>query len=171
MQISPEILVVFDEKNKISEKVKLSSIVEKFKNYECNFEKNAEIKNDKVDLKAKLTYPTIKKELDYDLFFGKSSKKASEVKTSEDVQKIISEAFLAEISKYIDSIIINQSEINLNQISFDQKVKVIEKLPSALIQKILEIISQWKASLDEVLTVKHQNYSKAITIDSMLFLS
>jgi phage baseplate assembly protein W len=51
-QISPEIVIVFDEKNKVSEKINVSSVIEKFKNYECKFTDIVEIKNDKVVLKG-----------------------------------------------------------------------------------------------------------------------
>ena len=170
-QISSDLMVNFDEKNKISEKINILSILEKFKNFNVNLKEEVEIKNDKVLLKVKLSYPSIKKELDYDLFFGKSSKKTSDIKTNEDVQKIISDAFLTEISKYIDILYINQNEININEAPFEQKIKIIEKLPSGLIQKILEKISSWKKNIDDILTVNFEDYKKVLTVDSVLFLS
>ena len=55
--------------------------------------------------------------------------------------------------------------------TFKQRVNVIEKLPSGLLQKILEKISSWKKDLDEVLTVTQDDYKKVISIDSLLFLN
>jgi hypothetical protein len=59
----------------------------------------------------------------------------------------------------------------LEDLTINQKNAVIEKLPSGLIQKVLEQISLWKKELDSILTVNYQNYTKAISIDSLLFLS
>jgi len=40
-----------------------------------------------------------------------------------------------------------------------------------LIQKLLEVISEWKKTLDSFLTVTSGEHSKVISIDSLLFLS
>lgn len=170
-QISSDVLVIFDDKNKISEKIDINPIIEKLKNTSFKLNEVVNVSNGGVNIKANLSYPTVKKELDYDLFFGKSTKKASDVKTNEDIQKIISEAFLTEITKYIDIIYINENEININTLNFDEKIKVIEKLPSVLIQKILEKVSSWKTAIDEALTVSFKDYKKVLSIDSLLFLS
>jgi len=174
-QISEEFRVIFDEKNNIIEKVKLKPIIEKFKNYKINPAKTVELQNTNVKIKAEIYQPTIKTELDYNDNLNKQYKKADQIKTNEEIQTIISDAFIGETSKYIKKLWINEQEISLDDITINQKNAIVEKLPSGLIQKILELISSWKKELDEVLTVtktlNSKEYSKVISIDSLLFLS
>jgi len=105
----------------------------------------------------------------------KKDKRVDDIKNTEDIQKILSEAFVGETSKYIQNIWINDTDINFNNFDFSKKIKIIEKLPSGLIQKILEIVSKWKKNYDEILTVEmvenESTYKKVLTIDSLLFLS
>ncbi len=170
-QIAKEINVTFDEKNKISEKVSIDPIIKKFKEYLSPSSKIISLKSENVEIKVELKLPLIKTDLLYDEQLKKVKKKADQIKTSEDVQEIVSEAFIGETSKYIQKVWINNTEIETIDLRPDQKIKIVEKLPSGLIQKILEQISEWKKELDKVLTVNHQEYTKVIAIDSLLFLS
>lgn len=170
-QISNEISVVFDEKNSVVEKIKLLPIIEKFKTYKTQKSKHIEVENSNVKIEAEISQPNLKTEISYNENLNKQYKKADQIKTNEEIQTIISDAFISETSKYIKNLWINGQEISLSDITINQKTAIIEKLPSGLIQKILEQISTWKKELDTVLTVEHQNYTKVIAIDSLLFLS
>jgi hypothetical protein len=170
-QISKELNVVFEEKEKIVEKVSLQNIIEKFKKYNSPQAKSVDIKNENYEIKVQLLLPNIKTELEYDEQLKKMKKKVDQIKTNEDIQEIVSDAFIGETSKYIQKIWLNDTEIDMSNIQPDQKIKMVEKIPSGLIQKILEQISEWKKEIDEILTVKHQEYTKVISIDSLLFLS
>jgi hypothetical protein len=55
--------------------------------------------------------------------------------------------------------------------TYAQKTRLIEKLPSTLIQKIIDTISNWKNEIDDILRVKHEEYTKIISLDGSLFLS
>lgn len=170
-QISNETRVVFDEKNNVIEKVKLLPIIEKFKNYKTSLSTIVELKNSNVKIKAEICQPSLTTELDYNENLNKQYKKADKIKTNEEIQTIISDAFIGETSKYIKKLWINETEISLDDITINQKSAIVEKLPSGLVQKILEQITLWKKELDDVLTVQHQEYTKVIAIDSLLFLS
>lgn len=170
-QIIKELNVIFDEKEKVTEKVNITSIVDKFKKYKSPSPKTISLKNNQFEIKVELKLPLIKSDLVYDEQLKRVKKKADQIKTSEDVQEIVSEAFIGETSKYIQRIWINDTEIETVDLKPEQKIKVVEKLPSGLIQKVLEQISEWKKELDDILTVKHQEYTKVIAIDSLLFLS
>jgi hypothetical protein len=170
-QITNELNVIFDEKEKIIEKINITHILDKFKKYKSPTSKNISLKNNEFEIKVELKLPLIKSDLSYDEQLKKVKKKADQIKTSEDVQEIVSEAFIGETSKYIQRIWINDTEIETIDLKPEQKIKVVEKLPSGLIQKVLEQISEWKKELDDILTVKHQEYTKVIAIDSLLFLS
>lgn len=169
-QISEDVTVFFGEKNDISQKYPLKDILEKFKSYKTPEPLSLEEVSDKFSLKVELSYPTVKVEYDYDTQ-NKNQKKAEDVKTTEDIQKLVTESFLNEISKYINKILINDTEIFFSQMTFNQKTKLVEKLPSTLLQKIIDQIGVWKSEIDDILRVKYENYNKVITLDGSLFLS
>jgi hypothetical protein len=170
-QISNELNVLFDEKNNISKKVLLNEIIEKFKTYKTPEKEKIKVLNDTISLSVEISLPTVLDELQHDKQLSKTYKKTNQVKNNDDVKNIISDAFIVETSKYIKKLWINEVEVELNSDRLDQKIKLIEKLPSALIQKVLEQISKWKKTVDDILLVEHDEYKKVIGIDSLLFLS
>jgi hypothetical protein len=170
-QISNELTVVFDDSKNITSKIKIDNIVENFKSYKNPNSEIVELKNQSVFLKAEITLPTIKTEIEYDKEISKKQKKGSDIKTQDDIKIVISDAFIMEISKYINKIWINETEINLSSLKIEDKNKLVEKLPSGLIQKIMENINLWKKDLDSILTVSFNDYTKVISIDSVLFLN
>lgn len=168
-QVSDELVVKFNDQ--ISEKIDLKAVISKFNDYKTPTPEEIEVKNNDVTIIAGISLPTIKIELDYEENFYKDYKKIDEIKSNKDIQAIISDAFISETSKYISYISVNGSKFDFNTMSFNQKLRIVEKLPSGLIQKILEKISVWKKDIDLVLTVSHGENTKIISIDSMLFLS
>jgi hypothetical protein len=169
-QISNQINVVFDEDKNISQKYNLNEILTKFKSYNTPQSTILESNSKDFILKVEISLPTIKTEVDYDNQL-KDNKKTEDIKTQEDVKILVVNAFLGETSKFINKVWINDEQIDLNSLKFEQRIKLIEKLPSNLIQKIIDNISVWKKDLDEILTVKHKEYTKTISIDSLLFLN
>lgn len=169
-QISNSINVVFDEEKNVSHKYDIATFLNKFKSYNSPETIILESRSNTFVLKAEIVAPTIKTEVDYDNQF-KGNKKGEDVKTNEDVKLLITNAFLGEISKFINKVWINEDEVVLSNLKFEQRIKLIEKFPSVLIQKILENITTWKNDLDEILTVKHGEYVKTISVDSLLFLN
>jgi hypothetical protein len=170
-KISSKLNVIFDEKNNVTSKIDLNSIVEKFKNYTTPEKEIIKILNNNISLSIELSVPSIFEELQHDKQMLKTHKKSNQAKNNEDVKDIISDAFIMETSKYIKKLYINDNEVDLSLDRIDQKVKLIEKLPSALIQKVLDQISKWKKDIDDILLVEHEDYKKVINIDSLLFLT
>jgi hypothetical protein len=174
-QISNEVKIIFDEKNSVIEKIDIQPIIEKFKSYKTITSKNVKIENSNVKIEAEISQPNLKTELEYNENINKQYKKADQIKTNEEIKTIISDAFIGETSKYIKKLWINEQEISLDDITINQKNAIVEKLPSGLVQKVLEQISTWKKELDDILTVtktlNDKEYSKVISIDSLLFLS
>jgi hypothetical protein len=170
-KISNEVNVFFDENNTKSEKFDIASILDKFKNYITPSPKTLTVSNENTTLVVNIALPTIKTELDYDNQV-KDNKKTEDIKTTEEVQNIISNAFIGETTKYVNSVIVNGSEINFSTLNLEQKIKVIEKIPSNIIQQILESASIWKKEIDQILTVTSTDgITKIIAIDSLLFLN
>ena len=174
-KISKEANIIFDEDKENIKKINIISILKRFDSFQTPEPENVELKNDENHIKLEIAVPTIGKEFDYEKEMHKKEKRVDDIKNTEDIQKILSEAFVGETSKYIQNIWINDTDINFNNFDFSKKIKIIEKLPSGLIQKILEIVSKWKKNYDEILTVEtvenESTYKKVLTIDSLLFLS
>ncbi len=170
-KISNKLNVIFDDKNNISFKVDLNNIIEKFKNYITPEKETIKVLNNNVSLSVELSVPSILEELQHDKQMLKTHKKSNQAKNNEDVKDIISDAFIMETSKYIKKLYINDIEVDLNLDRIDQRVKLIEKLPSVLIQKVLDQISKWKKDVDDILLVEHEDYKKVINVDSLLFLT
>lgn len=170
-QISNELNVIFDDKNNISTKINLNDIIEKFKAYKTPKNEIIKIVNKNVSLTIEVGLPTVLIEIQHDKQMSKNYKKSNQVKNNDDVKNIISDAFIVETSKYIKKIWINDSEVDLNSDRIDQKLKIIEKMPSVIIQKVLEQISKWKKEIDDILIVEHEDYKKIIGVDSLLFLT
>ena len=170
-QISNELNVIFDDKNNISAKINLNNIIGKFKAYKTPKNEIIKIVNKNVSLAIEVSLPTVLVEIQHDKQMSKNYKKSNQVKNNDDVKNIISDAFIVETSKYIRKIWINDSEVDLNSEIIDQKLKIIEKMPSVIVQKVLEQISKWKKEIDDILIVEHEDYKKVIGIDSLLFLT
>lgn len=168
-QISDELTVKFSEEK--SEKVKIKDILSLFGNYNTPEKETIIVKNDTVSILLDITLPTFINELDYEEQFSKEYKKIENLNSTKDLQLLVSEAFIGETSKYITSLTVNGSVVEFSTLTFNQKIRIVEKLPSGLIQKILEKISIWKKDIDSYLTVKSGEESKVISIDSLLFLS
>lgn len=174
-KISDTFKVSFDDDKNITKDVNLIEIIEKFKSFENPKDEHVELNNESVKLRLQISVPTLIKELEYEEEIHKKEKRVDDIKNIDDVKKIISDAFISETSKYIKEISINDQTIEFDSYNFNKKISIIERLPSTAIQKILEIVSVWKKQIDEILTVKiteeGKEYSKTISIDSILFLS
>lgn len=174
-KISDETSVVFDEKKEIVKKIKLNTILNNFK--EFNTPENAKLgfKTENLYVEVEVSVPTIGNELKYEEEIHKKEKKIDDIKNSDDIQKIVSDAFIGETSKYIKNISVNDVNINFDSFDYNKKIKIVEKLPSGIIQRTIEVISNWKKQIDSVLTVytteNDVEYKKVLTIDSLLFLN
>jgi len=174
-KISDETSITFDEKNNIVKKVSLKPIIEKFKTFETPDNEIIEVDNQNVKIKLEISVPTIQNELQYEEQLHKKEKKVDDIKDSDEIQRIVSEAFIGETTKYIKTIYINDNNLNFENVDFLKKIKLVEKLPSGILQKILAIVSKWKAKIDSVLTLSivedGKTYTKVLNIDSVLFLN
>jgi hypothetical protein len=174
-KISDETSITFDEKNNIVKKVSLKPIIEKFKTFETPDNEFIEVDNQNVKIKLEISVPTIQNELQYEEQLHKKEKKVDDIKDSDEIQRIVSEAFIGETTKYIKTIYINDNNLNFENVDFLKKIKLVEKLPSGILQKILAIVSKWKAEIDSILTLSivedGKTYTKVLNIDSVLFLN
>jgi len=172
---SEETSITFDETDNIVKKVSLNPIIEKFKTFETPENQFLEFDNQNIKVKLEISVPTIGKELEYEEQIHKKEKKVDDIKNNDEIQQIISEAFIGETTKYIKNIYINENDLNFQNVDFIKKIKLVEKLPSGILQKVLQLVSKWKAEIDSILTISIEEngktYTKVLNIDSILFLN
>jgi hypothetical protein len=168
-QISNDINVAFTEE--FSDKVDLKTVLSKFSSYKSPQNVDLELKNENVSVAVNVGLPNLKTEVEYDENFSKFYKSLETSKDKNEFQAVISEAFISETTKYINSVTINENKFDIVGLTYNQKLRIVEKLPSGIIQKILEVVSDWKKDLDAVLTVTSGENTKVLSIDSLLFLS
>jgi hypothetical protein len=172
---SEETSITFDETDNIVKKVSLKPIIERFKSFETPENQFLEFDNQNIKVKLEISVPTIGKELEYEEQIHKKEKKVDDIKNNDEIQQIISEAFIGETTKYIKNIHINENDLNFQNVDFNKKIKLVEKLPSGILQKVLQVVSKWKAEIDSILTISVEEngktYTKVLNIDSILFLN
>jgi len=160
-KISNKLNVIFNENPMYSEDVDLDGIIEKTKNYIHPEKETINIIKNETKIEVEVTVPSMI-----------TSKKIEQVKNMEEIGNVLSEAFIGEVSKFITKISFDENVIELNDLQINQRIKLTELLTADLIQKVLQKISDWKKSLDDILYVTSTDlkYNKSINIDNLLFL-
>jgi hypothetical protein len=97
-----------------------------------------------------------------------------DLESENEVSKVISEAFINEVAKFVTSINVNGEDANFLQLSFTERIKLIENLPVTLTSFILKYIENYKKAIDPLLsytfvTDKNETFSKDITLDPTFF--
>lgn len=125
------------------------SIDEHFKNV---FDKNKTFSGTEFifeNIKVLCNIPTLEVE---NIFEGQILKLITEnPDTTKDLSVIISETFINEIVKYVVKITIDTSEIVMSELSFKDRTKLIEKLPTKIIKDVLQYIEQSKQYINHLL--------------------
>jgi len=96
----------------------------------------------------------------------------SDFENEAKLQKIISEVYILEIVKYINSIEINEAEkttIDLKQLSVSQKIKAVESVTANLIQKVIEFVSKSKEIENKLTSQKIGEETVDINLDTTFF--
>ena len=85
---------------------------------------------------------------------------------------LLSDAFVGEVSKYINIISFDDKVIDLEGLTINQRTRLTELLTADLTQKVLQKIADWKTEIDTILTVtsKDGEYKKTLALDNLLFL-
>ena len=167
-QISDSIKVIFQEEPKIENTIILNDIISKFFNYTHPSESLINYSKNGVNIDVKINIPLFSEEAKFDTIIYGKEKVGNQV---EEIKSIITGAFLGETAKYIKEISMNGVDFNYKNLQTTQKVQFVEKLPASLVQNILEKIVEWKAEIDTICTVSHENTNKLIEVNSLLFLT
>jgi len=125
--------------------VSLSEKLTNFLNKQINFEPETFTNNSYsviCTLPTLLTEDNLEKELHKNVTFS--------INTPEELRNAIGETFINEITKFINTIIINTTPFDLSAYSFKDRVKVIEKLPISLIGDVIKYIEKYRNYVKEL---------------------
>jgi hypothetical protein len=116
--------------------------------------------------------PTLATENKLEKEFHKNVK--LEITTPEELRNTLGETFINEITKYIRSLEIDNTEIHLDQLDFKTRVKIVEKLPTNGINKVLKFVEEYKKVITPLIsysipTENNFEYIKDIPQDASFF--
>lgn len=88
------------------------------------------------------------------------------VETPEELRTLLGDTFLYEITKCVRSISLKDKTINLDDLSFADRIKAVEKLPATLSSKIISFVETYKKLVAEALVIEDD---LSLPIDGTLF--
>lgn len=92
-----------------------------------------------------------------------------QISTTEELQATIGETFINEITKYIYNLKINDQIINLNDLNFNDRIKIVEQLSAPIITQILKYIESYKILVAPLITHSQFNIEKEIAFNTTIF--
>jgi hypothetical protein len=92
-----------------------------------------------------------------------------EVESTEELREIIGETFINELTKYINKITIGSNELDLFSLDFKSRIKVVEQLPTNIINKVLKYIESYRNKVKELTTINVSGINKDIPTDASFF--
>jgi hypothetical protein len=92
-----------------------------------------------------------------------------EVESTDELREIIGETFINELTKYISKITLGSKELDLFSLDFKNRVKVVEQLPTNIINKVLKYIESYRNKTKELTSIVVGGVSKDIPADASFF--
>ena len=92
-----------------------------------------------------------------------------EVESTEELREIVGETFINEITKYIEKLSIGDTTENLLNLQFKNRIKIVEQLPTNLINKVLKFIENYREKTKKLITISFAGLEKDIQIDASFF--
>lgn len=96
-----------------------------------------------------------------------------DISSPEELRTTIGDTFINELSKYIQTLKIDDKEIVLENFDFKTRVKIVEQLPTGVINKVLKYIESYKKLIEPLTTfnlkVQDETVTKELPIDATLF--
>lgn len=92
-----------------------------------------------------------------------------EVETPEELREIVGETFINEITKYVDKIVTDKNTLDLSSLDFKSRIKIVEQLPTNIINKVIKFIENYRNKTKELTTVKILGVDKDIPQDASFF--
>lgn len=130
------------DENNLTEKTLLVNLTERLQDFQKQniiFE-NTDYQLNEFTITCSL--PTVEVENKFERELHKNIK--TDINTPEELREIIGSTFVNEISKYITKLQISEKVIDLVSYTFKERVKIIEKLPTTLINNAIKYIEKYK---------------------------
>jgi hypothetical protein len=89
-----------------------------------------------------------------------------DIEKQESFRNLIGDLFINELVKCIKTLKIQETELDLNSVSFKEGIKIVEKLPASIISVILQFVESYKKTIRDALLVEKD---VTIPIDGTLF--
>jgi|GEM_PF-6432829 len=88
----------------------------------------------------------------------RSTTETADIKSYSDLRQSVGDIFIGEVAKYIRELCINDGDkitkIDLNELSFRNRIALIEKLPEKITKQVVGYIDKTKKELDKVTLVQ-----------------
>lgn len=148
------------------------SLLDHFNNFKNKNKKIASkvIQHDNISIEC--TLPTIGIENKFETELHKEN--VTDNLTTKDLQDIVGETFINELSKFISSITIDTTKYDLSAETFANRVKIVEKIPVNIVNDVIKYIEEYKKLTRELLvyifnTDKDIYFEKEFPLDATLF--
>lgn len=94
--------------------------------------------------------------------------------TTKDLQEIVGETFVNELSKFINSITVDSIKYDLNAETFSNRVKIVEKMPVSIVNDVIKYIEDYKNITKDLLVYNFNtdsgiSFQKEFPLDATLF--
>jgi len=177
-----EFQIPISEEKNVQRAISLSKLLTDSKD-KTNIPEPINLVDEKNIFSLNCSIPTIKTE--YDLEKEKRDVLITEKppQTPEQLRETIGDIFISELVKYVNSITINinntVNKIDFSGLSFDDRIKLFEKLPIKLIEKLLDYSNKIKEEIDKVVLIKFdvdvngkvETIERRLTIDGNFFIN
>jgi len=150
--ISPEYTfnILEDSIDTTQKTVSINDILNQFQDKQITF--NSEIfTNDNCSITCNLPTLDTENKLENELH-----KNINNISNPTDLRDIIGDTFVNEVTKFISSITLNNTPINLLEYNFKDRIKIIEKLPVSLINKVIKYIENYRDTVKQLLVCRFE---------------
>ena len=102
-----------------------------------------------------------------------------DISSVEDLRQSVGEKFIGEICKYVSSINIADKEINLRDMSFKERIQIIEKLPAKCVDAVVKYMEKVNNEVEKITLIdkkftvegKKEEYEYQLTLDATFFMN
>lgn len=77
-----------------------------------------------------------------------------DVETPEELRTVVGDTFINELTKHFDSITISDKNVILTELTFKNRIKIVETLPTNIINQALKYIENYRKIIKDLFTFK-----------------
>lgn len=92
-----------------------------------------------------------------------------EITTPEELRNTIGDTFINELTKYISELKVNETVIDFSALTFKNRIKIVEQLPTSAINGVLKYVEKYKNYIKPIATYSKGTLEKDIPLDASFF--